>query len=77
MVGVGAVLGAHVTALMDADALAPMEDLDGSRGDPHLDLGADQRVRNRIQKVMDLDVIIEIYPRAPIPRTPNRRRASR
>ena len=65
MVGVRAVLAAHVTALMDADALAPMEDLDGSRGDPHLDLGADERVRDRIQKVMDLDVIVEIDPRAP------------
>ena len=32
MVGVRAVLAARVTALMDADALAPMEDLDGSRG---------------------------------------------
>src|SRR5208337_3669983 len=40
MVGVRAVLAADVTALMDADALAPMEDLDGSRGDPHVDLGA-------------------------------------
>src|SRR5271169_6392855 len=65
MVGVRAVLAAHVTALMDADALAPMEDLDGSRGDPHVDLGADERVRNRIQKVVDLDVIVEIDPRAP------------
>ena len=30
MVGVRAVLAAHVASLMDADALAPMEDLDGS-----------------------------------------------
>ena len=48
--GSRAVLVAHVTALMDADALAPMEDLDGSRGDPHVDLGADERVRNRIRE---------------------------
>ena len=65
MVGVRAVLAAQVAALMDADALAPMEDLDCSRGDPHVDLGADERVRNRIQKVVDLDVIVEIDPRAP------------
>ena len=65
MVGVRAVLAAHVTALMDADALAAMEDLDRARGDPHVDLGADERVRNRIQEVMDLDVIIEIDARAP------------
>ena len=55
----------HVAALMGADALAAMEDLDRARGDPHVDLGADQRVRDRIKKVMDLDVIVEIDPRAP------------
>ena len=65
MVGVRAVLAADVASLMDADALAAMEDLDRSRGDPHVDLGADERVRDRIQKVMDLDVIVEIDPRAP------------
>src|SRR5208337_4349834 len=65
MVRVRAVLAAHVTALMDADALAPMEDLDCSRGDPYIDLDADERVRDRIEKVMDLDVIVEIDPRAP------------
>src|SRR5271167_983131 len=65
MVGVRAVLAAHVAALMDADALTAMEDLDGSRGDPHLDLGADERVWNRVEEVMDLDVIVEIDPRAP------------
>ena len=65
MVGVRAVLGAHVASLMDADALAAMEDLDRARGDPHLDLGADQRVRNRIKEAMDFNVIVEIDPRAP------------
>ncbi len=65
MVGVRAVLAAQVTALMGADALAAMEYLDGARGDPHVDLGADERVRDRIEKVMDLDVIVEIDPRAP------------
>ena len=65
MVGVRAVLAAHGAALMGADALAAMEDLDRARGDPHVDLGADQRMRDRIEKVMDLDVIVEIDPRAP------------
>src|SRR5271167_696969 len=60
MVGVRAVLAAHEPALMGADALTAMEDLDGSRGDPHVDLGADQRVRDRIEKVMDLDVVVEV-----------------
>ena len=50
---------------MDADALAAMEDLDRARGDPHVDLGADELVRDRIQEVMDLDVVIEIDARAP------------
>ena len=65
MVGVRAVLAAHGAALMSPDALAAMEDLDHARGDPHVDLGADQRVRDRIKKVMDLDVIVEVDPRAP------------
>src|ERR1700735_1018894 len=42
-----------------------MEDLDGSRRDPHVDLGADQRVRDRMEKVMDFDVIVEIDTRGP------------
>jgi hypothetical protein len=29
----------------------------------HIDLGADQRVRNRIEEVMDRDVIVEIDAR--------------
>src|SRR6185437_541893 len=65
VVGVRAVLAAHVPALMGADALAAMEDLDRARRDPHVDLGADERVRDRIEEVMDLDVIVEIDPRAP------------
>jgi hypothetical protein len=59
------VLAAHVPALVGPDALAAMEDLDHARADPHVDLGADQRVRNRVREVVDLDVIIEIDPRAP------------
>ncbi len=50
---------------MGADASAAMEDLDRARGDSHVDLGADERVGDRIEKVMDLDVIVEIDPRAP------------
>ena len=50
---------------MGADALAAVEYLDCAGGDPHIDLGADERVRNRIQEVVDLDVIVEIDARAP------------
>ena len=65
MVGVRAVLAAEVAALVRRDALAAMEHLDRVRGDANLDLGADQRVWNRVAEVMDLDVVIEIDPRAP------------
>ncbi len=61
---------------MGEDALAAMEDIDHARGDPQVDLGADQCVRDRIRKVMYLDVIVGADPRAAIPRTPNRRWAS-
>jgi hypothetical protein len=50
---------------LGADALAAMEYLDSTGGDPHIDLGADERVRNRIQEVMDLNVIVEVDARAP------------
>ena len=52
VLGVGAVPGADVTPLMDADALAAVENLDDARGDPHIDLGADERVRNRVEEVV-------------------------
>ena len=58
-------LAAEVAALVRHDALAAMEHLDRARGDANLDLGADQRVWNRVEEVMDLDVVIEADPRAP------------
>ena len=57
--------GAPVAALMDGDALAAMEDLDRAGGGAHVDLGADQRMRNRIEEVVDLDMIVEAQPRSP------------
>ena len=65
MLRIRAVLAAHVAALVDRDAQAAVEHLDHSRGDPHIDLGASERVPNRVEEVMDLDVIIEGHPRAP------------
>jgi hypothetical protein len=59
------VLAAHVAALVDRDALAAMKGFDRARGDPHIDLGANQRVRNRVEEVMNLDVIVEVDPCAP------------
>jgi len=64
MVGFRAAPTADVTTLMDADALAAMEYLDHAGGDPHIDFGSNERVRNRIQKLVDLDVIVEIDARA-------------
>ena len=48
VVGVRAVLAAHVAALMDRDALAAMEHLDDALGDADLDFGANEGVRNRV-----------------------------
>ena len=39
-----------------------MEYLDGARGDAHIDLGADQRVRHRVVEALDIDVIVEPDP---------------
>src|SRR5947209_1165394 len=59
-----AVLAADVAALVNCDALTTMEHLDHACGDAHLDFGADEGVRDRVEKVMDLDVIIERRARA-------------
>src|ERR1700722_4311967 len=56
------VLSAQVTALVGADALAAVEYLDGAGRNPHVDLSAQERVRDRIEEVMDLDVVVEIDP---------------
>jgi hypothetical protein len=60
VLGVRAVLAADIATLVDGDALTAMEYLDRARRDAKLDLGADEGVRNRVEKVVDLDVIIEI-----------------
>ena len=65
MVGVRAVLAADVAALVRRDALAAMEDLGGACGDANLDLGANKGVRDRVEEVIDFDVIIQVDSRAP------------
>ena len=60
-----AALAAHIAALVNRDPLAAMEYLDRSRGDARLDLGANERMGNRVEEVVDLDVIVEIDPGAP------------
>jgi hypothetical protein len=59
VVGIRAVLAAHVAALVGRHALASMECLDCARRDANLALGANQCARNRVEEVMDLDVIID------------------
>ena len=34
-------------------------------GEPGVDFGADQRVRDRVEEVVDLDVIVEVDARTP------------
>ena len=45
---------------MRGDALTAMEQLDRSRRDAHVDLSADERMRDRVVEAVDLDVIVEI-----------------
>jgi hypothetical protein len=45
---------------MRGDALTAMEQLDRSRRDAHVDLGADERMRDRVVEAVDLNMIIEI-----------------
>jgi len=65
VVGVRAMLAAHVSALMDRDPLATMEDFDRARGDANIDFRPNKGVGNRVEEVMDLDMIVEVDPRAP------------
>ncbi|CAN2536078.1 hypothetical+protein [Methylocapsa aurea] len=58
--------GAHVAALVQADALTTVKNLDHPLGDAHVDLGVDEGVRNRVEEALDLDVIIDIDAR-PLP----------
>jgi hypothetical protein len=58
------VLAPYVAALMGRHALATMEDLDRARGGANIDLSADQRMGNRVEEAVDLDVVVEIDARA-------------
>src|ERR1700680_1295107 len=51
-------------AAMAGDPLSAVEDLDRGRGDPRLDLLADQLVRYAVIMLADLDVVIEADPAA-------------
>ena len=70
-VRVGAVGGRHVGPIggvgalaagaeVNGDAPVPVEDLDGVRTDPNVDLAAGQRVRDTVEGVPDLDVVVDV-----------------
>jgi hypothetical protein len=52
-------------ALMRGDPLAPVENLDGADGEAHLDLGADEAMRDAVVMRLDLDVIVDADPADP------------
>src|ERR1700738_2181012 len=49
-------------AQMSGNPLAPQEDLDGSRGPPHLHLTARKAVRHAVEMAFELDVVIDTNP---------------
>ena len=44
---------------MSGDSLAAVEHFDGMRGDPYVDLFAQERVWYRVEEALDLDMIID------------------
>ena len=57
------VIAAH--ALMRGDPLALMENLDGAGSEAHLDLGADEAMRDAVVVRLDLNVIVDADPAYP------------
>jgi hypothetical protein len=45
---------------MGGDSPATMEHLDGARGDAHVDFGANEGVRHRVEEACGLDMVIEL-----------------
>ena len=59
VLGIGAMAAATIAALMGGDTPAAMEHLDDARGNAHVDFGANERVRHRVEEVFDLDMVVE------------------
>src|SRR5207237_7116879 len=59
MLAHGRVFAAGRRTHVDRDAIAAMEQLDGTRGDPRPQRLAQQPMRHRVVVLLDLDVIIE------------------
>lgn len=58
----GRVLVVFAHALMRGGPLALVENLDGAGGEAHLDIGADEAMRDAVVMRLDLDVIVEADP---------------
>ena len=54
-----------VTAQMCGDPLTLVEYLDGAGSEAHLDLGADEAMRDAVVMRLDLDVIVDADPADP------------
>ncbi len=65
VIRVRAVAPAHDAPLVQADTLATMKNLDHPRRGAHVDFGVDERVRDRLEKAVDLDVIVDVDARQP------------
>ena len=59
--GIGAVAGAAEPALMSRDPAAAMEHLDGALRRSQVHLLTDERVRDRVQEAVELDVIVDVH----------------
>jgi len=60
--GDGRVLAVAARTQMHGDPLALGEDLDGTAGEPHLDLRAGEAIRNAIKVPLDIDMVIDADP---------------
>src|ERR1700692_2735515 len=61
----GRVLVVAAHALMRGDPLTLVENLDGAGSEAHLDLGADEAMRDAVVMRLDLDVIVDADPADP------------
>jgi hypothetical protein len=57
--GHGRVSAGEVTPGVDDHAGATMKNLDGRRGDPHVDQGVNERMRHRVEVPVDVNVVVD------------------
>jgi hypothetical protein len=67
MGGIGGVPPADDTAPMRGDALGPVEDLDGRRGQAGVDVFVDERVGDGVVMALELDVVVDADAGADFP----------